>query len=172
MKTEERRENLFKRLKNSKSAIIGSELAEDFGVSRQVIVQDIALLRARGEKIIATSQGYLYPENDKDTIKATIACIHGEDDEVEEELMTIVNYGAKIIDVIVEHPIYGELKGMLMIKNPADVQEFVKNYKKNDASLLSSLTDGVHLHTVEALNEQVIKKIKEELKEKGYLLEK
>ena len=172
MKTEERRENLFKRLKRSKSAIIGSELAEDFGVSRQVIVQDIALLRARGEKIIATSQGYLYPENDKDTIKATIACIHGEDDEVEEELMTIVNYGAKIIDVIVEHPIYGELKGMLMIKNPADVQEFVKNYKKNDASLLSSLTDGVHLHTVEALNEQVIKKIKEELKEKGYLLEK
>ncbi len=172
MKTEERRENLFKRLKSSKSAIIGSELAEDFGVSRQVIVQDIALLRARGEKIIATSQGYLYPENDKDTIKATIACIHGEDDEVEEELMTIVNYGAKIIDVIVEHPIYGELKGMLMIKNPADVQEFVKNYKKNDASLLSSLTDGVHLHTVEALNEQVIKKIKEELKEKGYLLEK
>ncbi|HKL76679.1 MAG TPA: transcription repressor NadR [Halanaerobiales bacterium] len=172
LKTEERRENLFKRLKSSKSAIIGSELAEDFGVSRQVIVQDIALLRARGEKIIATSQGYLYPENDKDTIKATIACIHGEDDEVEEELMTIVNYGAKIIDVIVEHPIYGELKGMLMIKNPADVQEFVKNYKKNDASLLSSLTDGVHLHTVEALNEQVIKKIKEELKEKGYLLEK
>jgi len=172
LKTEERRENLFKRLKRSKSAIIGSELAEDFGVSRQVIVQDIALLRARGEKIIATSQGYLYPENDKDTIKATIACIHGEDDEVEEELMTIVNYGAKIIDVIVEHPIYGELKGMLMIKNPADVQEFVKNYKKNDASLLSSLTDGVHLHTVEALNEQVIKKIKEELKEKGYLLEK
>lgn len=172
MKTEERRESLLKRLKKSQNAIIGSELAEDFGVSRQVIVQDIALLRARGEKIIATSQGYLYPESNKDTIKATIACTHGEDDEVEEELMTIVNYGAKIIDVIVEHPIYGELKGMLMIKNHADVKEFVKNYKKNDASLLSSLTDGVHLHTVEALNEQVIKKIKKELEDKGYLLEK
>lgn len=172
MKTEERRKSLLKRLKKSESAIIGSKLADDFGVSRQVIVQDIALLRARGEKIIATSQGYLYPESDKDTIKATIACKHGENDEVEEELMTIVNYGAKIIDVIVEHPIYGELKGMLMIKNPADVKEFVKNYKKSDASLLASLTDGVHLHTVEALNEQVIKKIKEELKVKGYLLEK
>lgn len=172
MKTEERRESLLNRLKKSKNALIGSKLADEFGVSRQVIVQDIALLRARGEKIIATSQGYLYPKSNKDTIKATIACKHGEDDEVEEELMTIVNYGAKIIDVIVEHPIYGELKGMLMIKNPADVQKFVKNYRDNDASLLASLTDGVHLHTVEALNEQVIKKIREELDKKGYLLEK
>lgn len=172
MKTEKRRKSLLKRLKESNNALIGSKLAEEFGVSRQVIVQDIALLRAKGEKIIATSQGYLYPESNKDTIRATIACKHGGDDEVEDELMTIVNYGAKILDVIVEHPIYGELKGMLMIKNPADVQKFVKNYRDNDASLLASLTDGVHLHTVEALNKQVIKKIREELAEKGYLLKK
>ncbi|MGM0436910.1 MAG: transcription repressor NadR [Bacillota bacterium] len=172
MKTEKRRESLLKRLKESNNALIGSKLAEEFGVSRQVIVQDIALLRASGEKIIATSQGYLYPESNKDTIRATIACKHGEDDEVEDELMTIVNYGAKILDVIVEHPIYGELKGMLMVKNPADVKKFIKNYKDNDASLLASLTDGVHLHTIEALNKQVIKKIRDELAEKGYLLEK
>jgi len=172
LKTEKRRENLLKRLKKSKNALIGSKLAEEFGVSRQVIVQDIALLRARGEKIIATSQGYLYPESNKDTIKATIACKHGEDNEVKDELMTIVNYGAKILDVIVEHPIYGELKGMLMIKNSDDIKKFVKNYRDNEASLLASLTDGVHLHTVEALNEQVVKKIKKELDKKGYLLKK
>lgn len=172
MKTEERRKSLLKRLKNSKNALIGSKLAEEFGVSRQVIVQDIALLRAKGEKIIATSQGYLYPENNKDTIKATIACKHGDANEVKDELMSIVNYGAKIIDVIVEHPIYGELKGMLMIKTPTDVKKFIQNYKDNNASLLASLTDGVHLHTIEALNEQVVKKIKDELDKKGYLLEK
>jgi len=172
LKTEKRRKNVLKRLKESENAIIGSKLAEEFEVSRQVIVQDIALLRAKGEKIIATSQGYLYPESNKDTIQATIACKHGESEEVQEELMIIVSYGAKIIDVIVEHPIYGELKGMLMIKTPADVKKFIKNYRENNASLLASLTDGVHLHTIEALNEQVVKKIREELDEKGYLLEK
>ena len=173
MQTEKRRKELLKKLKKSQKAIIGSRLAEEFGVSRQVIVQDIALLRARGEKILATSQGYLYPENTAmDTVKATIACKHGEKDEVKEELMTIVNYGAKVLDVIVEHPIYGEIKGMLMIQTPSDVNNFIENYEKNGANLLASLTDGVHLHTIEAMNEGVIVKIKEELSKKGYLLQK
>lgn len=173
MDTKKRREKLLKKLKNSTKAIIGSQLAEEFDVSRQVIVQDIALLRARGEEILATSQGYLYPQNQSlDTVKATIACKHGEDDEVENELMIMVNYGAKILDVIVEHPIYGELKGMLMIQSVVDVKKFIKNYNNSDANLLSSLTDGVHLHTIEAINDNVIEKIKKELDKKGYLLKK
>ena len=173
LKTEKRRQKLLEKLKDSQKAIIGSQLAEEFGVSRQVIVQDIALLRARGEQILATSQGYLFPENvGLDTVKATIACKHGEDDEVEDELMTIVNYGAKIIDVIVEHPIYGEIKGMLMIQSAEDVKNFIKNYKENGANLLATLTDGIHLHTIEAINENVIEKIREDLDQKGYLLEK
>ncbi len=171
--TKERREKLLKKLKSSTKAIIGSQLAEEFDVSRQVIVQDIALLRARGEEILATSQGYLYPQNKSlDTVKATIACKHGDDEEVEDELMIMVNYGAKVLDVIVEHPIYGELKGMLMIQSVHDVKNFLENYNNSEASLLASLTDGVHLHTIEAINENVIEKIKTELDKKGYLLKK
>lgn len=171
MQTDERRDALLKRLKKSEKPIIGSKLADEFGVSRQVIVQDIALLRARGEEILATSQGYLFPKNmGRKTVQATIACQHGGEDEVEDELMTMVSYGAKVIDVIVEHPIYGELKGMLMIQSASDVDNFIANYSEDGAELLASLTDGVHLHTVEAVNEEVINKMKEELKKKGYLV--
>lgn len=172
IKTEERRLKLLQRLKESKQALIGARLAEEFGVSRQVIVQDIALLRAQGEKIVATSQGYFYEENlGMPTVKTSIACRHGDQEELRDELLTVVNYGGRILDVKVEHPIYGELSGNLMISSVEDVDNFIKNYQQNKASLLSKLTDGVHLHTIEAVNEQVLEKIKEELEEKGYLLE-
>ena len=105
------------------------------------------------------------------TVKTSIACCHKDDDELRDELETIVNYGGRIIDVKVEHPIYGELSGNLMISSIEDVDKFITNYQQNQASLLSELTDGVHLHTVEAVNEQVLEKIKTELKQKGYLLE-
>lgn len=172
IKTKKRRIKLLQRLKKSQEALIGSQLAEEFGVSRQVIVQDIAILRAEGEKIVATSQGYFYEKNlGMTTVKASIACRHGDQKELRDELLTVVNYGGRIIDVKVEHPIYGELSGNLMISSIEDVDNFINNYQQNEAALLSKLTDGVHLHTVEAVNEQVLEKIKEELKEKGYLLE-
>lgn len=171
MKANQRRKELLKLLKIADGPITGSDLAEKLGVSRQVIVQDIAILRAAGEEILATSQGYLLSgKTGLQTVKAIIACKHT-NNEVEDELMTIVNYGAKVIDVIVEHPIYGELKGLLMIQTPADVIKFMEKYRQYEAALLSALTGGVHLHTIEAMNEQVIKRLKEDLKEKGYLLE-
>jgi hypothetical protein len=172
IKTQERRNKLLQRLKDSNEALIGSQLAEEFGVSRQVIVQDIALLRAQGEKIVATSQGYFYEDNlGMTTVKASIACRHGDQEELRDELSTVVNYGGRVIDVKVEHPIYGELSGNLMISTLADIDNFIKNYQDNEAALLSKLTDGIHLHTIEAVNEQVLEKIKAELREKGYLLE-
>lgn len=172
IKTKERRQGLLERLKKSNEALIGSKLAEEFGVSRQVIVQDIALLRAQGEKIVATSQGYFYEDNlGLPTVKASIACRHGDQDELRDELATVVNYGGRVIDVKVEHPIYGELSGNLMISSLEDVENFINNYQENEAALLSKLTDGVHLHTIEAVNEQVLEKIKAELRDKGYLLE-
>lgn len=172
IKTKERRKKLLIRLKKSQEALIGSQLAEEFGVSRQVIVQDIALLRAQGEKIVATSQGYFYEENlGMPTVKASIACRHGDRNELKDELLTVVNFGGRVLDVKVEHPIYGELSGNLMISSVEDVEKFVGNYQQEGIELLSKLTDGVHLHTIEAVNEQVLEKIKEELKEKGYLLE-
>lgn len=171
--TKERRIKLLQKLKKSKQALIGSKLAAEFGVSRQVIVQDIALLRAQGEKIVASSKGYFYEENlGLETVKTSIACSHGDQQELRDELLTVVNFGGRVIDVKVEHPIYGELRGNLMISSIEDVENFINNYQQNEAALLSKLTDGVHLHTIEAVNDQVLEKIKAELKEKGYLLEK
>lgn len=171
MKAEVRRRELFSILKNRQKPITGSELAEEFNVSRQVIVQDIALLRAGGKEILATSQGYIMPDNKgMKTVETTIACRHS-NKEVRDELMTIVNYGAKVTDVIVEHPIYGELRGILMIQSPADVNRFMEKYCQQEVSLLSALTGGVHLHTVQAMNETVIKRLKVALEKKGYLLE-
>lgn len=172
IKTKVRRSKLLARLKKSQQALIGSQLAEEFGVSRQVIVQDIALLRAQGEKIVATSQGYFYEENlGMPTVKTSIACRHGDQEELKDELLTVINFGGRVIDVKVEHPIYGELSGNLMISSIEDVEKFINNHQQDGAELLSKLTDGVHLHTIEAVNEQVLEKIKAELKAKGYLLE-
>jgi hypothetical protein len=169
--TELRRNELLSKLKKSHQAVTGSELAEEFGVSRQVIVQDIALLRAKGEKIIATSQGYYYEDNlGMQTIRASIACKHSDGQELRDELTTIVNYGGRIVDVKVEHPIYGELIGNLMISTLEDVEKFLDNYRFNDTSLLSELTEGVHLHTIEVVNKQVLDLIKEKLAEKSLLL--
>lgn len=170
MTGEDRRENLLDVLERSAGPITGSDLSRRFDVSRQVIVQDIALLRARGENILATSQGYLAPQNPvKNTLSFTVACQHTPD-EVEDELITMVNYGARILDVIVEHPIYGELRGILMIQSPEDVKNFINKYRQEEVTLLSSLTDGVHLHTVEVMNRQVMERLKEALLKKGYLL--
>lgn len=171
MEPQERRSKILNLLKESQQAVIGSELAAKFGVSRQLIVQDIALLRAEGEKIIASSQGYFHEHNlGVKTVKSSIACRHDDGQSLKDELLTIVNFGGRIIDVKVEHPIYGELSGKLMVSSVEDVNNFVENYRENNAALLSKLTDGVHLHTIEAVNEQVLEKIKAELKAKGYLL--
>lgn len=169
--TKARRNKLLERLKKSQKALIGAQLADEFGVSRQVIVQDIALLRAEGEKIVATSQGYFYEDNlGMPTVKTSIACAHDDREELRDELLTVVNYGGRVIDVKVEHPIYGDLSGNLMISSIEEVDKFINNYQENEAELLSKLTDGVHLHTIEAVNIQVLEKIKAELKDKGYLL--
>ncbi len=169
--TETRRNELLLKLKQSHQAVTGSELAENFDVSRQVIVQDVALLRAKGERIIATSQGYYYEDNlGMKTIRASIACRHFDGSELRDELRTIVNYGGRIVDVKVEHPIYGELIGNLMISSLEDVENFINNYRLNDTLLLSELTDGIHLHTIEVVNKQVLNLIEEKLEEKGLLL--
>ncbi|HKL13931.1 MAG TPA: transcription repressor NadR [Halanaerobiales bacterium] len=171
MRTKERREKLIKKLIKESEPYTGAKLADYFDVTRQVIVQDIALLRAQGYDILATSQGYILKENmGVKTYSRTIACKHDMDN-VKEELMIVVKHGAKIKDVKVEHPIYGEISGMLMLQTSQDIQNFLNNTDKYEASLLSSLTDGVHLHTIEAMNEDVLDEIVNELRKRGFLLE-
>lgn len=169
MNAEERRAKIIEVLEKTKKPIPGNELAKLFNVTRQIIVQDIAILRASGKDILSTSSGYMI-ESSQRLITKKVACRHSRK-ELKEELMTFVECGCKIVDVIVEHPIYGELHGILMISNSKDVENFLNNLEQKEAALLSELTGGVHLHTIEAINEDAINKARMILKEKGILLE-
>lgn len=169
MNAEDRKAKIIKLLKSEKRPLSGSELARLFKVTRQVIVQDIAVLRASGYDIIATSQGYIMTQPYEFCSKK-IAVRHDER-QTREELLAFVECGCKVIDVIVEHPIYGELRGMLMLQDSGDVEEFLNKVQNSSATLLSRLTRGVHLHTVEAINADSIKKAESILREKGILLE-
>ncbi|MBM7624966.1 transcription repressor NadR [Sporohalobacter salinus] len=170
MSASQRRKEILNLLSAKEKPIIGSKLAEEFGVSRQVIVQDIALLRAEGAEILATSQGYIMSEQSNQMVMRTIACKH-DGSEIKDELETVIKYGGRVKDVIVEHPIYGELKGFLMIQSKEDLKTFMKKSNQDSVKPLLTLTEGVHLHTIEALNEEVLTLIEEKLREKGYLLE-
>jgi transcriptional regulator of NAD metabolism len=115
MKSEDRREQIVKYLDSQDKPVSGSRLASIFNVSRQVIVQDMAILRAEKINIIATSQGYMSIPKKKLFTKRVV-CSHNKED-MKFELMTFIECGCKVIDVIVEHPVYGELKGNLMLSN-------------------------------------------------------
>lgn len=168
MTSKKRREEIIKLLINNNSAIKGTRLAELFSVTRQIIVKDIAILRAEGKNIIATPDGYIL-NKDINKVKTIIAVNHNSK-ETMEELEIVVKYGGMIEDVIIEHPLYGELRGNLMIKNLNDLYKFEKEYNNNNAKPLSNLTNGIHLHTIAADNEADIEEIKRELKERGFLL--
>lgn len=168
MTSKKRREEIIKLLINNNSAIKGTRLAELFSVTRQIIVKDIAILRAEGKNIIATPDGYIL-NKDINKVKTIIAVNHNSK-ETMEELEIVVKYGGMIEDVIIEHPLYGELRGNLMIKNLNDLYKFEKEYNNNNAKPLSNLTNGIHLHTIAADSEEDIEEIKRELKERGFLL--
>ncbi|MGM7702170.1 transcription repressor NadR [Pseudalkalibacillus sp. Hm43] len=168
---EERREMILNWLKESTSPLTGSQLAKDTNVSRQVIVQDISLLKARNEPIMATAQGYIYfhPSPQKQKVTRVIASVHSAE-QTEDELITIVDYGVTVKDVTIEHPVYGDLTGSIMIKNRHDVEMFLEKVKETKASYLLELTDGIHLHTLEADSTRQLDQACSALEEKGYLL--
>ncbi|WP_294388150.1 transcription repressor NadR [uncultured Clostridium sp.] len=169
MKADERRSNIIEMLMKEKRAIKGTTLAESFNVTRQIIVKDIAILRAKGNNIIATPDGYMINEDNSNRVKSVIAVNHN-DEEVIKELEIVVKYGGIIEDVIVEHPLYGEIRGILMIKNLNDLNKFKNSLNQIDAKPLSMLTNGVHLHTISADSVENMELIKEELKESGFIL--
>lgn len=168
---EERRELILQWLTEEDQPITGSLLATKTNVSRQVIVQDISILKARDFPILATAQGYVYlkEQSKSDAVVKVIACKH-RPEQTEDELNIIVDYGGVVRDVVVEHPVYGDLTASLMIRNRRDVQLFIAKMTSTKASLLSQLTDGVHLHTIEARNKETIEEICEALSKAGYML--
>lgn len=164
-----RRENLIKILKSRPDPISGSELAKLLGVSRQVIVQDIALLRASDYNLLSTTKGYLLYQSDNPRVKRVYRVKHTTE-QIEDELCTIVDNGGKILDVLVVHEIYGEIATPLIIRNRNDVYDFVKKVNEKKIVPLKELTAGVHLHTIEADTEETLDRIEKALKEKNYLL--
>lgn len=164
-----RRRRILAWISRQPSPVRGTELADHFHVSRQCIVQDIAVLRAAGSEIIATPRGYRLPDTSRLEHRELLACDHSPE-RTEEELQILVDHGVKVLDVIVEHPLYGELRGSLMIESRADVQDFLQQVRAKNASLLSSLTGGIHLHTVEAHRAEMVARAKAKLRERGILL--
>jgi transcriptional regulator of NAD metabolism len=149
-------------------ALQGKELAEHFGVSRQAIVQDVALLRSRGMPLEATPRGY-FLRKEKPQRRRLFALSHSRE-EIAEELLAIVSRGGRVLDVLVEHPLYGEIRGNIDVGSREDVLRFVGLLKTGGAEPLLVLSGGVHLHTVEGESEEALDAIERALKEKGYLL--
>ena len=164
-----RREAIVELLLKEKAPVKGVELATKFVVTRQIIVKDIAILRAKGNNIIATPDGYMFNDDNGSRVRAIIAVNHNKDEMIK-ELEIVIKYGGIIEDVIVEHPIYGEIKGLLMIKNLNDLNRFKNTFELSDSAPLSSLTNGVHLHTVSVDTKENMELIKKELKENGLTL--
>lgn len=166
MKAGERREQLKKILAQSAVPVSGSVLAKMLSVSRQVIVTDIAILRAEGFEIISTSQGYMTPE-----IKQCkrIFKVHHTREECESELNLFVDCGAVVKDVFVSHRAYGVLRGELDIRSRLDVQAFLESIRSGKSTLLSSTTEGYHYHTLLAPSESVLDTIENRLWEMGFL---
>lgn len=169
---EERRSRLLAILKESNEPVTGSELSKQTKVSRQVIVNDITLLKARNEPILATSQGYIYMEqhNKPQVYERTIACYH-EPSRTEEELNLLVDLGVTVKNVSVEHPVYGDLTASIMVSNRKEVQQFLNKIAETQAVLLSKLTDGAHLHTITAHSTELLDEAELALKKANFLVD-
>ena len=165
-----RREKIIEMLEGGDVPVTGTALAAQFGVSRQVIVQDIALLRAIDKNIISTNKGYVLYSRHQQSSKGILHVKHN-DAQMREELNAIVDAGGRILDVFVEHEVYGLIAVDLIINSRRDVDEFMKRITENRAKPLKELTCDEHFHTIEADNEQVLEDIKRNLKERGFLLD-
>lgn len=170
--TDDRRKAISSLLKEIQSPITGSELAKRFDVSRQVIVQDIALLRASGMDIVASSNGYYL--NEIESIESqirTLVCKHEGYDTIEDELGIIIDMGGKVLNVIIDHPVYGDITCPLNISSRHEIKQFVEKVRNSQAAPLASLTDGEHIHTIEVPSDEVFEIMKRQLRSKGILVE-
>lgn len=168
MDNEERRKNILSILKTTQHSVTGTALAEKFGVSRQIIVGDIALLRAKDIPIISTPRGYSLQKAGDAGIKESFLCRHKED-LMEAELLAIVDNGGCVHNVIVEHEVYGFLEGQLNLRSRRDVAMYMKQMQENRAPLLSSISNGIHSHLVEAHSQEEMDAIRSALEKLGVL---
>ncbi len=168
MTGEERRNQILHILKTTDTPVAGGRLSKELNVSRQVIVQDIALLRANGYDIFSTNRGYLIHEETKKCISRVFKVQHTES-QIEEELNLFVDFGGIVRDVFVYHKIYDVLKADMNIRSRRDVKRYMESIASGSSSPLMNVTNGYHYHTIEAEDAQTLDLIKEELQKRGFL---
>ena len=171
MNSAQRREEILRRLTDAAAPVSASALAGELGVSRQIVVGDVALLRAAGTQIDATPRGYqLHPEAKGYT--GILACAHRTAEEMRTELYTVVDQGGVVVDVAVENPLYGELRGNLNLASRYDVDNFIQQAAETPECLLSRMTGGVHLHTLHCPDEATFRRVRDALDALGLLYKK
>lgn len=169
MNNDQRRIEILNTLNISYAPISATTLAETFGVTRQIIVADIALLRASGQPIRAEHKGYIIDKPDVSLIKRVVTR-HGKE-QVQDELYAIVDNGGKVIDVIVEHSVYDKITASLNLSSRYDVDQFVDKINKTGANPLSILTEGLHTHTISLKDEASYERILKSLSDLNILIE-
>ena len=167
MDSAKRREHIMRELRSAERPLSATKFAKELSVSRQIIVGDVALLRASGEKILATPRGYIL-ERTNGQIEYTVACVH-DFENMEKELNIMVDNGCKVLTVSVEHPVYGLLTGELQLANRYDVRQFVEKLQSGEVRPLSALTGGVHLHTLSCPDNECFERTRSQLEREGLL---
>ena len=166
MKAEERRKEIVCLLLSEQKPISGGVLSEKFGVSRQIIVQDISLLKAAGYEILSTRNGYFIH---KTPLAERVFKLYHTTEQTEDELNTIINLGGTVVDVFVWHKVYGKLSAYLNIFSRLHIKQFIEGVRSGKSTELMNITGGYHYHTVRAESEEILDKIEKALDEKNYI---
>ena len=167
----ERREAIIDMIQEAKSPLSGTKLAAVYGVSRQVIVQDIALIRAAGYDVISTNKGYILNTPVENKSVERIFKVNHTDEQMEDELLSIVDLGGYVVNTMVNHKVYGHLEAPLNIKSRRNVAEFMSDIYSGKSSPLKNITSGYHYHTIIADSEETMQLIEKMLREKQFLVE-
>lgn len=167
MKVAERRKAIVNLLLSSKEPISGSELSRQFGISRQIIVQDISVLKGTGCEILSTNQGYVIQ---KSPLCERVFKVRHTTNETEDELSCIVNLGGTVVDVFVWHKVYGKIEANLNISTQLHIKQFLEGVRTGKSTELMHITSGYHYHTVRAENEAVLDRIEAALAERNYIV--
>ena len=166
MKANQRRTEIANFLLSEDRAVSGSELSERFGVSRQIIVQDIAVLKGNGYDILSTHSGYIIQ---KSPLKERVFKLRHTTEQTEDELNLIVGFGGTVVDVYVWHKVYGKVAASLNIFSALQVKQFIEGVRTGKSTELMNITGGYHYHTVRADSEEILDMIGRALYERGYI---
>ena len=166
MKAAERRKAIVNLLLSSIEAISGGKLSEEFGVSRQIIVQDITVLKGSGYDILSTHNGYIIQ---KSPLKERVFKVYHTTEQTEDELNAVVSLGGTVVDVFVWHKVYGKMTAPLNIFSNMHIKQFIEGVRSGKSTELMNTTGGYHYHTVRAESEEILDKIRGALEEHGYI---